>query len=156
MVVGTLHCSILVGTLKPREGVRQGPRYRVREGSQKVGRMGGGRHRGPCLAPCMAPIAPCLLTVVGTLNCSISVRIVKSRQGARQGGQIWGQTGAEVEGPLMVVWILNCSVPTKLLQFKVSTNITGPPISLFVLLPVSFPLNACCLMVVGMLHWGPL
>ena len=26
MVVGTLHCSILVGTPKPRQGVRQGVR----------------------------------------------------------------------------------------------------------------------------------
>ena len=58
----------------------------------------------------------------------------------------WGR------GPLRVVGTLNCTVPTKILQFKVPTNIRWPPISLFVLLPVWSPLDACCLMVVGTLN----
>ena len=58
-------------------------------------------------------------------------------------------------GPLIVVGTLNCTVPTKMLQFKVPTNIRGPPISLFVLLPVLSPLDACRLMVVGTLNCSP-
>ena len=35
MVVGTLNCSILVGTLKPRSGVRQGVRQGARQGARQ-------------------------------------------------------------------------------------------------------------------------
>ena len=63
-----------------------------------------------------------------------------------------GSDRVQGRGPLIVVGTLNCTVPTKMLQFKVPTNIRGPPISLFVLLPVSSPLDACCLMVVGTLN----
>ena len=70
MVVGTLHCSILVGTLQPRQGVRQAVRQGVtqgvRQGARHWVRQGGktgvkqgakqGVNRAPCLVP--SPHAP--------------------------------------------------------------------------------------------------
>ena len=84
MVVGTLHCSILVGTLKPRQGARQG----VRQVPTNILTLRSpppcGSMTAPCLTPCLGFSVPTkmLQFKVPTTMRENGVRGV--RQGVRQ------------------------------------------------------------------------
>ena len=102
MVVGTLHCSILVGTLKPRQGVRQGVRQAPTNilGFKVPTTMW--QHDSPLSCPCLGFSVPTkmLQFKVPTTMRENGVRGVRQgvrqevRQGARQGVRQGARQGA--------------------------------------------------------------
>ena len=98
MVVGTLHCSISVGTLKPRQGARQGVR-------QVPTNILGFKVPPPCgsmTAPCLAP---CLGFSVPTKMLQFKVPTTMRENGVRGGetrseteGETGSKTGSETGG----------------------------------------------------------
>ena len=99
MVVGTLHCSILVGTLKPRQGVRQGVRQVPTNilGFKVPTTMW--QHDSPRLTPCLSFSVPTkmLRFKVPTTMRENGVRggETRSETGGETGSKIGSETGGE-------------------------------------------------------------